>query len=351
MNVGVFLPNWVGDVVMATPTMMGIREKVGKDARVVAMIRPRVFEVLAGTPWVDDWVFFDHRSVDRNLHGRSVAAQLRNMRLDWAILLTNSWRPAAVAWLAGAKRRVGLARNGRGPLLTHRVAYPGGDRKKPVPAGEVYRQIAAPLIGEVENQGLPRLVVTARERAQADHVWKTFGWSASVPTVVINTGGAYGPAKDWPTPSFVEVARHIAEQWGAQVLILCGPAEREKAREVEQAVSDPRVRSLASFQTSIGLSKACVARARMMVSTDSGPRHFAAAFDVPVVSLFGPTDPRWSLNGHPQERILRTEGLDCQPCGQRSCPLTHHRCMTELSARRVLSVAESLWDSDRRDAA
>jgi heptosyltransferase-2 len=78
-----------------------------------------------------------------------------------------------------------------------------------------------------------------------------------------------------------------------------------------------------------------------MVTTDSGPRHFAAAFKVPAVTLFGPTDPRWSDNYHPDAINLQLD-VDCGPCAKRVCPLKHHRCMRELSVNHVFVAAQSL---------
>jgi heptosyltransferase-2 len=75
-----------------------------------------------------------------------------------------------------------------------------------------------------------------------------------------------------------------------------------------------------------------------MVTTDSGPRHLAAAFGVPTITLFGPTDPRWSDNYQAAAMHLQRD-LPCIPCGQRVCPLQHHRCMRELTEEQVLTAA------------
>ena len=99
----------------------------------------------------------------------------------------------------------------------------------------------------------------------------------------------------------------------------------------------PRVFSLADQAISIGLTEACIRRSRLLVSTDSGPRHFAPAFDVPVITLFGPTDIRWSDTHSPKEVHLRVP-VDCGPCHQRTCPLHHHRCMVGLDVDMVFNA-------------
>jgi heptosyltransferase-2 len=89
-----------------------------------------------------------------------------------------------------------------------------------------------------------------------------------------------------------------------------------------------------------------------MVTTDSGPRHFAAAFDVPVVTLFGPTHIAWSETHFARAEHVQL-AVDCGPCQQRECPLGHHKCMRELSVDQVFATASRLWSrhSARRDAA
>lgn len=78
-----------------------------------------------------------------------------------------------------------------------------------------------------------------------------------------------------------------------------------------------------------------------MITTDSGPRHIAAALGVPVIALFGPTDPKWSINYHPAEIRLQKDML-CRPCKKRICPLGHHRCMRELTVDKVFDAAQSM---------
>ena len=87
-----------------------------------------------------------------------------------------------------------------------------------------------------------------------------------------------------------------------------------------------------SAELPIGLTKACIRRARLLVTTDSGPRYLGIAFERPVVTLFGPTDPRLVETHYERETCLSL-ALDCQPCMERVCPLGHHRCMRDLVGR------------------
>jgi heptosyltransferase-2 len=93
---------------------------------------------------------------------------------------------------------------------------------------------------------------------------------------------------------------------------------------------------------SLGLTKACVRRCSLLVTTDSGPRHFAAAFDRPVISLFGPTHIPWTSTHYLGEVCLQ-KAVPCGPCQKRVCPLDH-RCMNELLPAEVFAAVVDLLD-------
>ncbi|MCE9603663.1 MAG: lipopolysaccharide heptosyltransferase II [Planctomycetia bacterium] len=345
MRLGIFLPNWIGDVVMATPTLRALRRMLGPEGRMVGVMRPYVAQVLAGTPWLDGELYYDPRSKHAELHSRALVQKLRAEQLDAVVLLTNSLRTGVLARLSGARRRVGYARALRGPLLTDKLTplyagrtWYGARRYTPAPVLDYYLELAYALGCPPESPRL-ELAVSPADRAAAERTWQTLGLPRDRPTIVFNSGGAYGAAKVWPNEYFAELARRLVARTDASVLMLCGPAEREVARDVVAQANHPRVTSLADDTLadqplSIGLSKACVERSRLMVTTDSGPRHFAAAFGVPVVSLFGPTHIEWSEN-HQAEAVHIQKKLPCGPCQSRVCPLGTHQCMRDLSVDEV----------------
>src|SRR5262249_3629579 len=132
----------------------------------------------------------------------------------------------------------------------------------------------------------------------------------------------------------------FADQRGSGVLVLCGPAERDLARQIATDAQRPGVRALADYPPSLGLTKACVRRADLLVTTDSGPRHFAPAFERPVVSLFGPTHIPWTETFYSGEVCLQKK-VECGPCQLRVCPLDH-RCMKLLTPEEVFATATDL---------
>jgi heptosyltransferase II len=340
MRLGVFLPNWIGDVVMATPALRALREHLGSDGKLIGIMRPYVADVLAGTTWLDETIFYT-KEADRPEHSHaSVLQQLRHARLDHALLLTNSLRTAWMAWRSGARSRTGYTGNLRSLLLTLRLKQRHNGRKKLLPPPiDSYLRLATAIGCRADSRKL-ELATTPEDERAADDVWRRLGLPSGDRIVMLNSGGAFGAAKHWPATHFAELARRIVEGGRHWVLVNCGPSERDIAMEIVARAGHRRVLGLDGIDhLPLGLTKACVRRARMLVTTDSGPRFFAVAFNKPVVTLFGPTSPVATPTYHEQEAILSL-GLDCQPCMKRVCPLVHHRCMKELTVDRVYSAVE-----------
>jgi heptosyltransferase II len=341
MNIAVFLPNWLGDLVMATPTLRALRRRFGPQARLVGILRPYLADVLGGTGWLDEQWCFNPHAKDRSLHSWPLTQRMRRQRFDLAVLLPNSLRTATVAWIGRAKQRIGYVRYCRGPLLTQKL-YPRrcGRRLLPGPMVETYLEFARALGCADESPRLELATVQSDERS-ADSVFQQLGLRSDGRVAAINSSGAYGAAKLWPVEHFGQLARRIVDELDNDVLVVCGPKERDIARQVVALSQCPRVFSMADQPMDLGTAKACIHRCRFMVSTDSGPRHVAAAFGLPVVTLFGPMLPIWSEN--PTQRAINLMlDLDCIGCHKRACPLGHHRCMRELSVERVFDAVKEI---------
>src|SRR5262249_28993683 len=133
------------------------------------------------------------------------------------------------------------------------------------------------------------LFTTRQDEQAAELLWLEANFTAYPEVICLNPGAAFGSSKHWYAESFAALAQMLVDRRGSGVLVLCGPGEQELAQRIVTLSRRPGVRTLAGGPLSIGLTKACVRRADLLISTDSGPRHFAAAFDKPVVTLFGPT--------------------------------------------------------------
>ena len=339
-----FCPNLVGDTVMATPAFRALRLGF-PDARIIAVVKPMVAPTLDGSTWFNDRIALDPRSSRPEERGPAALARMRQERADVAVLFPNSFRSAWLAWRAGASRRVGYARGGRGWLLTDRLRPIRDERGRfqPSPILDAYLELPRALGCPVVDRNI-ELFTTEADEAVADAAWSRLGLTLDRPVVCLNTGGAFGPAKSWPVEHFATLARKLVDEAGLFVLVVCGPAEREASRSIAAQANRPGIVSLADEPPSIGLTKACVRRSTLLITTDSGPRHFAAGFDVPVITLFGPTHVLWTLTYQPRSIHLR-HPVPCGPCQQPTCPEGHHRCLRDLSPDSVFHAAIRLLKS------
>ncbi len=338
MKIAVFLPNWIGDAVMATPALRAIRTEFSQ-ATVVGIVRPYMADVLAGLDLLDRVMLYDPRGKEKQQRGLRFVHRMRKEEFDTAVLLPNSLRAAWMARLSGAKHRFGLDRDGRGWLLTDRIAPK--PKSEPHPVIDEYLRIAERLGCRALSREM-ELATSENDESAIEAFWNEHS-VAQLPSgyLCLNPGGAFGAAKHWPVESFAALARRIVDKLNHSVLVLCGPQEREEAREIAKRADSPHVVSMADIQPTIGLTKAAIRHCELLVTTDSGPRHFAPPFQIPVVTLFGPTHIAWSETYYPRAVHLQHE-VDCGPCQKRVCPLQHHRCMRDLSVDRVFNAVRSL---------
>jgi heptosyltransferase-2 len=341
MNIVVFCPSLIGDTVMATPVFRALRIGFPR-AKLTAVLRPNVAPVLDGADWFDETILFHPRGSDRAHRATAVVKRLRTERRDAAILLPNSFRSAWIAWLGGAERRVGYERYARGPLLTDFLQPPRDAEGKllPCPIVEYYLALLRPIGCPSDGVRL-ELATTPDDEAAADAACRSLGVSSERPIVCLNNGGAFGPAKSWPNHHYGALARRLADDLGVSVVVLCGPAERDASRTIAALAAHPRVFTLADQPLSLGLSKAFVKRASLLITTDSGPRHFAAALGTPVITLFGPTRIDWTRTNFPLA-VHMNHPVPCGPCQRPTCHLGHLNCMALLGPDRVFETARRM---------
>jgi heptosyltransferase-2 len=347
MKIAIFLPNWIGDAVMATPALRALRSHFA-GARILAVLKPYIRGVFEGMDWLDEFIFLDGKGPSGQ-RWRCVAARLRAQRADLAVLFPNSFHSAWVAWLGSCSRRIGFARYGRSVLLTDHLA-PRRDwlgRLRPSPVIHAYNQLAIRL-GCPDPGYRMELCTTPQDEWAADQVWQNGHLDQYREVICLNPGAAFGSAKHWPVEYFATLARQLVDMRGSAILVLCGPGEQAMAGQIVCTSGRANVHSLANCALSIGLTKACIRRATLLVTTDSGPRHFAAAFGKPVITIFGPTHIEWTETYYPQAIHLQ-EKVDCGPCQLRVCPLDH-RCMTKLTPDKVLVAVEELLARTGRKA-
>jgi heptosyltransferase-2 len=343
MTLAVAWPNWVGDVVMATPALRALRSRF-PDERIVAVVRPYVRPVLDPNPWTDEYLECGASAADF----RRAVFELRRRHVETGILLPNSFRSALLFWLGGVRRRIGYARGGRSWLLTDRLQAPqsrqasaclpsqGGGRFVPTPMIPYYLALAEALVGAGAADRRMELFVTPADEVAADVAYRAAGLDPAA-TLLLCPGYAFGPSKGWPVPHWALLARSALERFGLRSAVLCSPSESPIAEAIRRAA--PSCATFHDKGITLASARAVVRRARAMVAIDSGLRHYAAALGRPVVALFGPTHIEWTETWYDKE--VRLQGIaPCGPCQEPVCPTGTMECMWKITPREVLDALD-----------
>jgi len=345
------MPNWLGDLVMAMPTLRALRT-LYPGAEITALLKRPMRPLLEPCPWVDRVITPRHRKGGRRREDRGtglagLARKLAGGRFDTALLLANSFRSALLVRLAGIPRRVGYARDGRGALLTDGLLprRSVGGRYLPTPARDYYLGLAR-YLGAPEPDRALTLFTRPEIDAQVKARFRAAGHDpeAGPGLAILVPGANYGDAKMWYPERFAREADRMAGALGLRVAVSGSPAERAILAEVIEAAR-AEVLDLPRLGFTLRELKSAVRLASIVVSNDTGPRHVAAALGVPVVTLFGPTDPAWTEIGFPLERQVRVD-VFCGPCQKKHCPLDH-RCMQRIEPEMVMEPVVELLEAAR----
>jgi len=341
----VVMPSWVGDVVMATPALRALRRRF-PETHISLLIKSNAREVVAGLPGVDDVIEWPKRGkgLGRLMGPMADAARLRRDKFDWVVLLANSFRTALVARLAGIPRRIGYDRDGRGTLLTDRVRPPRDGRSFAFISAVHYYNNLVRTLGCGEPGEDMVLATSPDDDAVVEKRLAEWGIADAHPLVVLNPGASFGISKLWIPERYAEMADRLIADDGASVVITFGPGERDLAYRIAGAMKEkPYVAD--DPPGTLGQLKSLIRRADLLLNKDTGPRHFAKAFNRCVVTVFGSTHVEWTHTDYPRERIVRID-VDCGPCQKKVCPLEHHKCMTGVTSDMVYDAARALLNGE-----
>lgn len=327
-------PRWIGDLVAITAVLEEAAAHFRARGAEVAVLAPRSrAPIFAGGPLARDLVTYEGGEP------RAARAELRERGFDLGILFATSLGSAYELWRAGLARRIGFGDGGRRWFLSERLSpLREGARRAPYPAVRAARDLVGVLGIDVWDLR-PRLYVDLASEERARELLARDGLDVEREYVVVHPGGAFGPAKRWPADRVAPLIEALVHERGFGVYVHGGPDEHG-------AIAELRSRTRAPFAGAdrsaidLELLKPVVDGAALVVTTDSAPRHFAAAFEVPCVVVMGPTSPRYTNANLRHQRLVRLE-VDCGPCQRRVCALDH-RCLRGIEVRAVLEAAEAL---------
>lgn len=328
--------NWVGDAIMVTPALRQLRHWFA-GSHITLLVRPWVAAVYENNPDIDElWIEDDSASIGAFI---AVARKIRNERFDFGIVLTNSFRSAALLAMGQIKHRVGFARGWRSFLLTRTVKLDD----EILNVHQVYYYLHLIEWLRDEKVEAPRLVLETndRRRAEAEAILSEQGIRPGRMLIGIAPGSINSTAKRWLPDRFAQLADRFQGETGAEVLLLGSEKESAVLEEVEKLCGS----TVHNLSGSVDLAQliAVIERLDLFIGNDSGAMHVAAALGVPCVSIFGPTEFNTTYPFSISAKIVRSN-VDCSPCMMRTCPIDH-RCMTRVSVNEVVEMVAELSEA------
>jgi lipopolysaccharide heptosyltransferase II len=310
--------NWLGDAAISAPAIRAIKN--GRpDAHITIVAPSKIAAIWKLIPEVDAIV---------PLKGRSLFAAIGSIRrqpgFDVAILFPNSLRVVLEAWLAGVPRRVGYQGHSRRWLLNQVV--PKSRRVGP-PEHQAfhYLRIADTLGASIDSIDLFRVNAV-------HHV------DLGPAKIALCPGAEYGPAKRWLPERFAETAKAVAARSPVQWILFGTKSDAAIGEQISQALGDSCVNRIG--QTTLDQLIDELRECRLLLTNDTGTMHLASLLGVPVVAIFGSTEPRLTGPLGSGHTILRHH-VECSPCFLRECPIDF-RCMKAVSVEEVTDAVLSI---------
>ena len=310
----------LGDIAHALPAVRALKERTG--AEIDWVIQPEYAPLLAHCPDVARAIAFPRRNFARGF--LPFLRELRRERYDAIVDLQGLLKSALAARLARGARRAGpaAAREGAHRLYDARPAETAGPRRHavdeamdvvdlvaPGPAGAPEPRLEFP---PAENDGSPGPHVAFAPFSR----WRT---------------------KDWPAAKFAELGRRLAAEMGCQIRILGGPGDAAAGDELARRIGE-RARNLCGKQDLAGLCS-LLKEMDLLVAVDSGPLHWADALGVPLVAVFGATDPARTGPYRQRNHVVAKPDLECRPCHARTCARGDLACLETLDVETVFQAA------------
>lgn len=332
------MPNWVGDLVMATPILSDLRKRFPQ-ASLTAMCKTPICELLQKDEDLDEVFQFTKTSrLIRREEKRRLLTKLQLGAYDIGIILPNSFSSAWWLWQGDVKIRIGYETLERKLLLTHPVIPQNVEKQHLI---ITYKKLLEPL-GIALSETKPRLFLSKEEISLAKQRVARCGIDLSKKMIGINPGAAYGSAKCWLPERFREVTQRLLERSDVTVIYFGDPSSRSLIDQICQGLGSS-VLNMAG-ETSLRELACLISLCSVVLTNDSGPMHIAGALGTKVVALFGSTNP--VVTGPFGEAVTFYKHVECSPCYRRTCPIDF-RCMKQIEVQEVTQAIEYFLNSTK----
>ena len=323
----------IGDILLTTPLVRALARR-HPEAKLVYVTKRAMAPLVADNPHLTDVVTLEPGEPMRHL-----ARRLRALAPTHGLDLHGSVRSASLRllvrcrWSGYRKRKLARA------LLigTKLDAY---RRRAPGPVAERYFEAARRLDTQPDG-GPPEFCLGPGATDRAGR-WLAERGLAGARLAALAPGAAHA-TKRWPVAHWSALAERLGTA-GYRPVVVGGPEDRGLAQQLVAEGAGNAVASAAG-EFSLQETGALLARARVVVSGDTGVMHMATAVGTPVVALFGPTVSQFGFFPYRAPAAVLERALDCRPCsatGTAACPLGHHRCLTDITPEEVAATVERL---------
>jgi heptosyltransferase II len=307
MKILILLPTWLGDTIMATPAIENL-VNFHNDSKITLIGSSIAVEVLKNHPKVTKTYVLDKNLL--NLY--QILKKLGDF--DLFVSFRGSLRAGIIKFCISSKKKYKFNKNTY--FYGHQV--------------QKYNNF---LNTSLNLKSIPSNLVLNYNSKTHHKNNKLLG---------INPGASYGIAKQWYPAKFAKVAIELSSQY--DIVILGGAGEEDIGSDIETHLINEGInnyQNLANKTTIEGLINV-ISNLDLFITGDSGPMHIAAAFQIPSVTIFGPTKDNETSQWMNKKSAIVKKNLDCQPCMRRTCPLKHHKCMKLIEVSDVLSAVEKL---------
>jgi len=307
MKVLIELPTWLGDCIMATPAIENI-VNFYNDVEIIFIGSFVSIEAMKNHPQVVKTAVLDKKYGDLYKTAKDLG------RFDAFFSFRSSLRSKFMKFFIPSENKYQFDKNKY--INCHQV--------------EKYNDFVNDSLNIDSNPGKLRLYT----QNQSSDVGQK-------PILGINPGASYGSAKRWYPNEFANVASELASQY--DIVIFGGPGEIDIAMDIEKSLLEKGVDNYQNLAGNTTIPELInhISDLDLFITGDSGPMHVAAAFQVPTVTIFGPTKDDETSQWMNEKSIIVKKNLDCQPCMKRTCPLQHHNCMNLIKAVDVLSAVKT----------
>lgn len=321
------MPNWLGDLVMATPILADLRRH-WPDAKITAMCQGVIGQVIQEDPNIDNLFIFKRPKGWMNRQSQhELIEPLKKGDYDLGILLTNSLSSAWWFWIGNVQNRIGYATHWRSLFLNSPIPFPS--QRETQHLVMTYKMLLEPL-GIPVSDTPPRLYLTHEELHTVKEKLYHAGVQPSDGLIGINPGAAYGSAKCWLPERFKELSQRLLKFPNVKIIFFGDKAGQSLVDAICADFSD-RVINCAG-KTTLRELMALIQSCHLFLTNDSGPMHIASALGIPLIALFGSTSD--TATGPYSGGHVIHKHVSCSPCYRRVCPIDF-RCMTRIGVDEV----------------